>query len=155
MALLAQHRGVHGDFLAHAGKRLFQGDLGAQQRVVARLDAGARLASAGAAAEERLEDVADAAKSAEAACAAGCAAALLHRVAAAVDDAAFLRIQQHLLGERELRELLLRLLGRVHVRVVFAGELAVRLLDLLLGGFPVHAEDAVIVTCQNSYLSQC
>ena len=146
MALLAQHCGVDGDVLLHAGECLVQRDGGAQQRVVARLHAGTGLPRAAATAEERLEDVAQAPTEA---CAAAHAAARLHRVAATVHNRALLRVQQDLLGSRDLRELLRRLFGRVHVRVVLARQLAVRLLNLLLGGFLVHAEDAVVIASHN------
>ena len=142
MALVAQHRRIDGDVLLHARERLRERDRGAQERVVARLHARARLASTTATAEECLEDVAEAtsAKTGAAHAAAG-----LHRVAAAVHDGTLLRIQQHLLRCRDLRELLGSFLGRVHVRVVFACELAVRPFNFLLGGVLVHAEDAVVI----------
>jgi len=42
-----------------------------------------------------------------------------------------LRVAQHLEGPADLLELVVRVLGVVHVRVVLAGQLAVRLLDLV------------------------
>ena len=58
-AAIAQHRGIHGDLFLQAGVGLLQGDAGAQQGIVARLDAGLRAAgAAGPAAEELGEDIA-------------------------------------------------------------------------------------------------
>ena len=58
---------------------------------------------------------------------------------------ALLRVGEHLVGDPDLLEPLLRLRVRVDVRVQLTGETAVRLLDLLLGRVPPHAEYRVVI----------
>lgn len=99
-ATVTQHRGIHGDGLAHTGVRLFQRNAGAQQRIIARLHTGAwatALAAAGAA-EELSEDIAQATAAEATTKAAGATAALLlHWVRSHVNYAALLRIQKNFL----------------------------------------------------------
>src|SRR5581483_9522849 len=71
---------------------------------------------------------------------------VLPLVAVLVVLAALLGVEQHLLRGVDLLELRLgALVAGVHVRVVFAGEFAVRLPNLLLGGVSLHAEYVVVV----------
>jgi hypothetical protein len=70
------------------------------------------------------------------------------RVAVLVVGGALLRVGEHLVGLLGLLELLFGLLGvvtLVAVRVVLHGQLAVGLLDVVVGGVLGHAEDVVVV----------
>src|SRR5690606_20232671 len=147
-ARVAQDRGVDSDRLGDAAGAFLEGQAGPEQRVGAGLDSAARTAgTAGAATEERLEDVAEAATESGTAEAARTAATGFERVAAEVDDASLLGIRQHLVGGRDLLETLLRRLVGVHIRVVLARQLAVRPFDLLVGRVLGHAERPVVVPC--------
>src|SRR5207248_2023598 len=77
------------------------------------------------------------------------------RAAAAVVLLALLGIREHIVGLRDLLEALLRsLVARVAVRVVLARQLAVSLLDLLIGGALAYPEGLVVVGpgCHLMYL---
>ena len=69
------------------------------------------------------------------------------RIAAQVDDAALLRIAEHLVGDADLLEPRLRRLVGVDVGMQFPGELAVGALDLRITRAPAHTEQPVIVAC--------
>ena len=71
----------------------------------------------------------------------------LQRIAAEVDDAALLRIAEHLVGDADLLEPRLRLLVGVDVGMQFAGQLAVGALDLRITRALAHPEQAVIIAC--------
>jgi hypothetical protein len=110
------------------------------------------------AAEDVAEDVAEGlGKAAEAlgACAAAGAHVGVHAgVAVLVIGGALLRVGQHLVGLLGLLELLLRLLGPVTlvaVRVMLHGQLAVGLLDVLLGRVLGDAEDFVVIALRGSH----
>ena len=75
------------------------------------------------------------------------AARALHRIATEVDDAALLRVAQHLVGDADLLELRLRRLVGVDVGMQFARELAVGALDLRVARALAHPEQAVIIAC--------
>src|SRR5690606_18732787 len=116
-------------------------DLDAQQRVLAALAtaAGSASAAAPAAAEERLEDVAEAAEARP-------RAAERRAGAAEVVLLALRRVGEHVVRVRHELEPLGRLGRRVHVGVEFAGEPAVRLLDLLGARVSGDAEHLVVVS---------
>jgi hypothetical protein len=121
--------------------------------------------STGAAAEQRLEEIARVEVGAERAAAAEAAArpaaaeleagipvrrrlellAGLPVAAHLVVGGPLLRIPQDLVGLVDLLEALLGVGGLAHVRVVLAGELAVGLLDVVLRGRARHAEGVVVV----------
>src|SRR5581483_3597229 len=70
-----------------------------------------------------------------------------------VVDLTLLRVGQDLVGQPYLLEPLLGLRVRVDVRMQLAGETAVRLLDLLLGGVTPYPQDRVVVgrhSCNSS-----
>ena len=146
MAVLTHDGGIHRDFLAGTRVGLRQGDRGAQQRVIARLHTRTRTASSATAGipEEGLEDIAETKATPGRA-----TGALLHRVAPAIHNVALIRIQQHLLGQRDLAELLRRLLGVIHIRVVLARQTPVRLLNLRIRGVLIHTQDAVVIACHS------
>jgi hypothetical protein len=58
---------------------------------------------------------------------------------------ALLGVLQHLVGFLDLFELFFGVLLLGHVRMVFAGELAIGLLDRVLGGRSFHAQNLVVV----------
>src|SRR5207245_5594632 len=89
---LAEHRSLHGDVLADPEGHLVQAQVQPQQRVGALPDPAARAAGA-AAAEDRLEDVAEAAEAGERA---ALPTTRGERVAAQVDYPPLLRVRQHL-----------------------------------------------------------
>ena len=97
-----------------------------------------------AAAEERLEHVAEAAEPAERAAGTG-ATALRQRVAAEIDDAALLGVGEHLVGGGDLLEPVLRRRVGIDVGVQLAGELAVGALELLGRRVLADAEHPVVV----------
>src|ERR1700679_3958220 len=71
---------------------------------------------------------------------------------------ALLRALEQLVGLADFLAARLGILFLADVRVIFAGELAVRLLDLRLGGVARHTHDLVIVlkfhgTCQDNAAS--
>jgi hypothetical protein len=77
-----------------------------------------------------------------------CAASSATAVEAAeIDDAALLRVGQHLVGGADLLELGLRRLVGVDVGVVGARQLAIGALELGVGGVLIDAQQAVIVAC--------
>src|SRR5690606_38546116 len=116
LARFAQHSRVDLDLVLRAEDHLVEVDLDAQQRILTPLGAGTRSRSA-TAAEEAVEDVADAAiAAAEAALAA-------HVVAFAL-----LGVAQHVVGVRDVLDPLSGILGRVHIRVQLARQATVRLL---------------------------
>ena len=113
MARLAGHGRVDLDVAVGAEDHLVEADLDADERVLAALAARPRTAGLLSGAEERLEDVAEAAEplSAEAALA-----------AAEVVLLALLGIGEHVVGVGDGLEPLGRLGARVHVGVELAGE---------------------------------
>jgi hypothetical protein len=67
-------------------------------------------------------------------------------VAEAVIRGLLVRIREHLVGLSQLLELLFRgRIVRIAVRVVLQGQLAVGLLDLIIGGVLGNAQDLVII----------
>jgi hypothetical protein len=137
-----------------------EGQAEPDQRVGAGLDAAAGSAPASAAAsagraEEGVHDVAEAAEPGERVAAAPAARAAVHRVAAEVDDLALLRVGQHLVGRRDLAELVLRVFRRVDVGVQLPGQLPVRALDVLIARVLGHPEDAVVVPRHRLCFSFC
>src|SRR5699024_9712064 len=90
-----------------------------------------------AAAEERLEHIAEPAETA--------AEPARGLIAAHVVASALLGIAQHLVRVRNRFELLGRLGRRVHVGVQLAGEFAIRLLDLIVARLARDAENVVVV----------
>ena len=143
-----------------AGDRLLEGDRDRRLQVGAALGARTGRAAAGAparagtargataaAAEQVGEDVLEAtevARGEPAGRAARAATAAHPEHAAAVELLALLGVADDVVGRLDLLEALLGLgVARVVVRVVLADELAVRLLDLLLGRLLVDPEDLV------------
>ena len=114
-------------------------DLDAQQRVLAALATRLGPAARAAAAEERREDVLEAAEALASAEGAG--------LRPEVVLLALLRIGQHVVRVRHRLEALGGLRARIHIRVELAREAAVRLLDLIGGGVALDAEDFVMVCC--------
>ena len=127
-----------------AERRLGQVALDADQRVGALAHPAARPARAGAAAEEGVHDVAEPAEALRER-RAGAAGTARQRVAAEVDDLPLLRVGQHLVRRRDRLEALLRVGVGVDVGVQLAGQLAVGLLDLVVGRVLRDAEGAVVV----------
>jgi hypothetical protein len=124
VARVAQHGRVDLEVALRAEDDLLEVDLDAEEGVAAALRARARgtaTAAGRVAAEERLEDVAEAAEALRAAEPA---------VAALVVLLALPRVAQHVIGVRHRFEAVARARLRVDVGVELAGELAVRLLDL-------------------------
>ena len=149
-AQVAQDRRVDGDVLGDAGGAFVEGEFGSQQRIGSGLYAslGSALSTACAAAEERFEDVAEAApESGTAESAATTAAALLQRIAAEVDDSTLLRIGEHLVCGGNVLEPGLCGLVRVHVRVQLSRQFAVRAFDLLVRSLLADAQSPVIIPC--------
>ena len=114
-------------------------------------DRGPRDATAAAATEEGVHDVAEAHPAERVAHAAGRTAAGLaaaaQRVTAEVDDLTLRRVGQHLVGRRDLFELLLGSRIRVDVGMQLPRQFAVGPLDLVRRRALGHAEQAVIVPC--------
>ena len=136
--------------------RLLERDVHLGLEVAAALGrvAPARTAARAAAAAEQVgEDVGEAAEPAGAGRPAGAASAPERARVEAAEDAAAGVVALALVGVGQdrvrllhlLEALLRRLVAGVAVRVVLAGELAVGLLDLLVGGLPVDAERLVWV----------
>jgi hypothetical protein len=76
-------------------------------------------------------------------------------VAVRVVGRALLAVGEHLVGFLHLLEFRLGVLVvRIAVRVVLHRELPVRLLDLVVGGVPVHAENFVVVPLSHRFGSQ-
>ena len=113
----------------------------ADERVLAALAPRARPPGSSAArcAEERLEDVAEAAE------ALGAARPAERRVAHVVARA-LLRVAQHVVRVRHELEPLRRVGARVHVRVQLAREAPVRLLDLIRRRVARDAENLIVVS---------
>src|SRR5688572_26990752 len=143
--------GLHGrdaDLGLGAARGLLERDLEVVAQVRAAEDGGAPARAR--AAEDVAEDVAEGLREP--------AEALLPRAAAhahlrihpgmpvGVVRAALLGLREHLVGLLRFLELLLGVLAvRIAVRVEFHRELAIGLLDVLVGGIPVHAEHFVVV----------
>ena len=74
-------------------------------------------------------------------------------VAEAVETGPLVIVHQDLVGLGQLLELLLRGLRvvGVRVRVILLGQLAVRLLDLVLGRYLLHAQDIVVVPLLHAF----
>ena len=142
--MIAQDGGIHRDVLLHAAIRLTEGDGGAQQGVVTRLDAGTRAAATRSSPEERLENVAQAAAETTETAARG--RSLLQRVTTHVHDASLLGVEQNFLRNRNFPEFRRGFLRAIHIRVVLAGQRAVRLFNLSVRSRTVNSENAVIVT---------
>ena len=148
---------VHKDFLFDAVDGVIKGDLHVVAQVVAMLGAAALTAAA----KEILEDAAahaaeDLAKNIERIVKAapllagrsrsGTAARGERRVAILIVGSAFLRVGKHLVGFAEFLELFLRsLVAGVFVRVIFDGQLAVGLLDVLDAGIVRDAQHFVVI----------
>jgi hypothetical protein len=139
------------DLDLRAGRRLLERDLH-RDRHVAALRGTARGAPEGvAAAEERVEDVAERAEALEVRREAARREAL---VAVAVVGGAALGVGEDLVRLGGLLELLLGLgVVPVHVRVELARERAERLLDRALVGVPRHAEHLVGIALHRAHLS--
>ncbi len=95
--------------------------------------------------EERLEDVAEPAESAEVASGAVSSA---HVVAAPR-----LVVAQHVVRMRDELELLRRILTGIHIRVQLSRETSIRLLDLVGGSVSGHPENLIVV--RHNRLSAC
>src|SRR4029079_16598746 len=94
--------------------------------------------------EEGLEHVAEPTETGEAV---ACGGRVLQRIATGVDNAALLRVAQHLVGYADLLEPGLGLFVGVDVGVQFTGELPIGALDLRIAGPPAHPEQPVVVAC--------
>jgi hypothetical protein len=141
---VAQHRGVHSDLFIDAGRAFGEVEPHPQQRVGTGTDPSGRAARSRAAAEERLEYVTqttEATESVRGRC------DVLQRVAAHVDDAALLRVGQHLVGDADLLEFGLGDLVGVDVGVQLTRQLAIGAFDLRIARVLAHAEQPVIVAC--------
>ena len=146
VAVLAAVDGLVGDLDRGAAGRLEQIDLDGDRDVGALRGGEARAAEA--AAEERVEEVADRAEALEVRRVAAGAQAV---VAVAVVGRAALGVGEDLVGLGRLLELLLgRGVVGVDVRVQLARERAERLLDVLLGGLALDAEHLVGVAGHRS-----
>jgi len=136
-----------------AGRGFFQRDLHRIAEVVAAIDllaAPAAAARATAAAEDVAEDVAEGLREAAEALAAGAVAhvGVDARMAILVVRGLLLRVGEHLVGLLGLLELLLGRLGAVTlvaVRVVLHRELAIGLLDVVVGRTLRQAKDFVVI----------
>ena len=155
--------GGNADLAFLAQRRFFQGDLHRVAEVAAAVDLLATATPAAATlAEDVAEDVAKGlGKATTKAFGAGAAAEAGVRVdpgmAVLVVGRALLRVGEHLVGLLGLLELLFRRLGvitLVAVRVVLHGQLAVGLLDLVLGRVLGNAEDLVVVALRHGKLSE-
>jgi hypothetical protein len=127
----AQDGGVDLELPGGAERGLAEIDPERDQRVLAA--PGPRPGPAGGPAglaEEGVHDVGEGEGLPEAGTARSCSGGR-ERVAAEIVQLPLLRVAQHLEGAADLLELVVRVLGVVHVRVVLAGQLAVRLLDLV------------------------
>src|SRR5512146_1887088 len=144
----ADHGGVHGQLAGRAERALRQVELDPDRGVPAAPCPRARSAGGGAArgAEHRVDEVAEreAGRRAETA-EASARARPGERIAAQVVHLALFRVPEDLVGLGDLLELLLRVRIRVDVRVQFAGQAAVRALDLGLRGVAADSEQCVIV----------
>jgi hypothetical protein len=148
---------LEGDLLGDAREDLGERDLGADGDVASgrrRRGAAAPAAeevveggapSPAAAAEDRVEDVPEAARAGRLGVEPARAQAL---VAEGVVGTPALGVGEHLVGLRGRLELLLGVgIVAIDVRVELAGELAERLLDLAFVRPPVDAEGLVVVVC--------
>lgn len=144
LAQVAQHRGVDRHLFGDAGRAFAEIQPHPKQRVRAGPDPPDRPAAAGSAAEERLEHVAQATKATESTCRRG---GVLQRITAEVDDAALLRVGQHLVGGADLLELVLGLFVGVDVGMQLAGQFPIGALDLRIACAPAHPEQAVVIAC--------
>ena len=78
--------------------------------------------------------------------AAGASARIESRVAVLVVGGAFLRVAQGFISLAQFLEFFLGgLVTRIFVGMIFQGQLAIGLLDLLLAGIAVHAQNLVVV----------
>jgi hypothetical protein len=148
---LAEHRGLDRDLVLDPEGHLVQAQLQPKQGVRALADPATRPAPVPAA-EERLEDVAEAAEAVERAAGAAAPAVGRERIAAQIDDAALLGIAQHLVGGGDLLEAVLRGLIRVHIGVQLASELAVGPLQLLGRRVPSDSEHRVVIAHRACHL---
>ena len=137
------------DLLAAAECGLLKGDREPHAQALALLRGVAlprAAAEAEAAAEDVAEDVPEVAEAAEAA-AAEAGVGIKGRKAVLVVARLLVRVGQHLIGLADLLEALLAgLVARMQVGVVFLGELAVRLLDLVVRGALAQAEHLIVVS---------
>jgi hypothetical protein len=132
LAGAAEHRRVDRDLALRAEDHVAQLDVDADHGVVAALGARAGTPLPGAeAAEEGLEDVAEAARPA--------------RAAAQVVALPLVRIAQHVVGVGDVLEALSGLLAGVHIGVQLPRKPAVRLLDLIGRRIARHPECLVVV----------
>src|SRR5215467_386995 len=139
----ADHRGVHGQVPGRAERALGQVEIHPYGGVPAPPGPAARATGGRTGPEKRVHDVAEREPGTEAARPGRTGPR--QRVHAHVVHLALLGIGEHLVGLRDLLEPLLRGDVGVDVRVQFAGEPAVRLLDVLLAGVPRHTQGGVIV----------
>jgi hypothetical protein len=149
-ALLADDRGVHGELLGDPERGVGQLQVEPDQRVATGAHPGPRPGPAGgtgAAAEERVHDVAEPAEATERAAAVGRGGV---RVATEVDDAPLVRVGEHLVRPSDLLEPFLRGGIRVDVRMQLAGQPAVGPLDLLAGRVRRDTQYPVVVRCHES-----
>ena len=130
LAGFAHHGGVNGDLLLHPGVGLLQGDGGAQQGIVAGLDAAAGPAGARPTTEEGIKNVGE---STETTHAAGGTARTCERVPTHVDNAAFFGVEEEFLGDGDFAKFFGRFLGAIDVRMVFAGQPTVRFFNIVVG----------------------
>src|SRR5690606_17929886 len=156
LAEVAEDGGVHGEVFGHPDRTFGQAEPGAHQRIGAGLHPAPGLARAttGATAhpaEESLEHITQPAETG--ATETTGPATGLQRIAAHIDDAAFLRIRQHLVRGGDLFEPGLRGLVGVHVGMQFASQFPVRAFELLVGGVFADTEQSVVIPCHLSSLS--
>ena len=141
----AGRRGVDGDVAIRAEDGVLEIDLDADEGVLAPPGPGSG-AALRAAAEEGIHDVAEVEPAAE-------SAAGVARIAAHVVHLTLLGVAQDLVGGGDHLEPLLMLRVGVDVGMQLAGELAVRLLDLLGRGFARDAEQGVEIGGHGTHCS--
>jgi len=115
-------------------------------QVGAAIDAGASAATATAAAEDLVEDAAEGVAKTAATATAHASLGINPGVAVLIVGGALVAIGEDLVGLFGFLEVLFRFgIVRIAVRVVFHGQLAVGLLDLVVAGVTIDAEDFVKV----------
>ncbi len=145
VAGVAAHGGVDGQLAGAAEDGVGEGDLDADEGVLAASGARAR-AALRAAAEERIHDVAEV----EGAAAVAATACRAERIAAQVVHLALLGVAEHLVRGRDQLEPLLVLGIGVDVGMQLARQPPIGLLDLLRGRVPGHAQQGVVVGAHRS-----
>src|SRR3954451_1429168 len=154
MADRAENRSVDLQLAGRSERRLGEGDVEPDQRVLPAAYPRTRPATARAArrtgpcpAKERVHDVGEREPRPRAGTA---EPRTVERVAAEVVHPALLRVGEHLVSPGHVLEPLLRRRIRVHVRVQLSGELAIRLLDRVAVRLPGHTEGLVQVLAHYS-----